>query len=69
MPIRFSQSKTNSDKTDSFTYKPGMSPGDFKNSKQGPKGPWYTQMAGEKGQMGKLHFIFLTILLLYIKMN
>jgi len=51
MPIRFSQSKTNSDKTDSFTYKPGMSPGDFKNSKQGPKGPWYTQMAGEKGQV------------------
>lgn len=50
-PIRFSQSKTNNDKTDSFTYKPGMSPADFKNSGPGPKKPWYKQMSGAKGQM------------------
>ena len=56
MPIRFSQSKTSSNKTNSISYKPGMSPGDFKNSGQGPKGPWYKQMAGAKGQKGKLHF-------------
>ena len=55
-PIRFFQSKTNNEKTNSFSYKPGMSPGDFKNSGQGPKGPWYKQMAGAKGQKGKLHF-------------
>ena len=45
-PIRFFQSKTNNEKTNSFSYKPGMSPGDFKNSGRGPERPWYTQMAG-----------------------
>jgi len=50
-PIRFIQSKTNNDKTHSYSNKPGMSPGDFKNSWLGPKRPWYTQMNGAKGQM------------------
>jgi len=50
-PIRFSQSKTSSNKTNSVSYKPGMSPGDFTKSGQGPKGPWYKQMSEAKGQM------------------
>ena len=50
-PIRFSQSKTNNDKTDSLSFKPRMSPSDFNNSGQGPKRPWYQQMTGAKGQM------------------
>ena len=66
-PIRFSQSKTNNDKTDSFTYNPGMSPADFKNSGQGPKKPWYKQMSGAKGQMGKIHFIYQTIFIIIHK--
>ena len=52
-PIRFSQSKTSSNKSNSVSYKPGMSPGDFTKSGQGPKGPWYKQMSEAKGQMGK----------------
>jgi len=52
MPIRFSQTKSNNEgKNESFKYKPGMSPGDFKKAGSGPYKPLYARMAGDRGKM------------------
>jgi hypothetical protein len=59
-PFRFVQSKVNNEgKSKSFQYTPGVSPAEFKNSGKQPKKPLYQQMAGQRGQIGEYHFIFL----------
>ena len=62
-PFRFEQPKPNNEgKAKSFSYTPGMSPGEFKQSGKQPKPPFYTRMTSQRGQMGKIRSIHVSII-------